>query len=102
MNATPEVQQMIEARISQLRRSSFKEIAALPKAQGEDVMIDGERCALTTYVQKLKSDELVATVQIASSTLLGLTSLHTERGLIFSATGSVREATSEELQNTGG
>jgi hypothetical protein len=31
-----------------------------------------------------------------------LGSWHTERGLIFSLTGFVREARPEELQNTGG
>jgi|GEM_PF-6442138 hypothetical protein len=87
---------MIQARISLLQRSSFEEVAALAEAQGEDAMIEGKRCALTTYVQKLRSGELLATVQVAGSMLLGLGSWYTERGIIFSATGPV-EATSEEL-----
>ena len=102
MGAEPEVQQLIEARISQLHRSSFNEVASLPEANGEEVLIDGKKGALTTYVQKLSSGELLATVQFASPMLLGLGSQHTERGLIFSASGFVREATPEELQNNGG
>jgi len=102
MSTKPEVQQIIEARISQLQSSSFNEIAALPISKGEDVLIEGRKCTLTTYVQKLSSRELLATVQIAAPMLLGLGSAHTERGLIFSVGGLVREATSEELQNTGG
>jgi hydroxymethylglutaryl-CoA reductase len=102
MSAEPEVQQMIEAVISQLQRNSFNDIAALPEAKGQDVLIDGKKGALTTYVQRLSSGELLVTVQIASPILLGFGSVHTERGLIFSANGFLREATSEELQNTGG
>jgi hypothetical protein len=100
--STPDIQQMIDARISQLQMRSFNDVAALPEASGEDVLIGGKKCALTTYMQKLSSGELLATVQFASPMLLGLVSRHTERGLIFSPTGVVREATPEELQNTGG
>ncbi|MEY2408098.1 MAG: hypothetical protein QOF48_768 [Verrucomicrobiota bacterium] len=102
MIANPEIQEMIDARISQLQARSFNDVGALPEASGEDVLMDGKKCALTTYVQKLSSGELLATVQFALPTLLGLGSRHTERGLVFSLTGLVREATPEELQNTGG
>jgi hypothetical protein len=102
MSADLEIQHMIDARISQLQRMSFNDVAALPNAKGEDVLIDGKKCALTTYVQKLSFGDLLATVQFASPMLLGLGSRHAERGLIFSPTGVVREATPKELQNTGG
>lgn len=102
MSANPEIQQLIGARISQLQQRSFNDVAGLPEASGEDVLVDGKKCALTTYVQKLRSGEVLATVQFASPTFLGLGSWHTERGLIFSLTGIVREATPEELQDTGG
>lgn len=102
MSAKSEAQQMIEARISKLKGSSFNDVAALPEANGEELLIDGKKCALTTYVQNLSSGELLATVQFASPMVLGLGSWHTERGLIFSVRGFVREATPEELQNTGG
>lgn len=102
MSAELEAERMIEERISQLRKSSFAEIAALPEAGGEEARIGGKNCTLTTYVEKLNSGDLLAVVQVARSVFLGLASQHTERGLIFSADGRVREATSEELQNTGG
>lgn len=102
MSENPEIHQMIDKRISQLQKKSFNDVAALPEASGEDVLVDGKKCALITYVQKLSSGELLATVQFASPMLLGLGSRHSERGLIFSLTGFAREATPEELQDTGG
>jgi len=93
---------MIDGRISQLQSHSFSDIDALPETSGEDVFIGGVRCALTTYVQRLRSGELLATVQLATPTPLGFGSVHSERGLVFSARGGPREATSEELQDSGG
>jgi hypothetical protein len=97
-----EAQSLIDARIGRLRGLKFAEVAALPEAAGEETVVAGRKCALTVFVQKVFSDQLLVTVQVARRGLLGLASFHTERGLIFSREGGVREATSEELQNSGG
>jgi hypothetical protein len=81
---------------------SFGDAAALPEASGAKVSIAGHECQVTTFVQPLRADAVLVTLQVARPGLLGVVSYHTERGLIFSADGSVCEATAEELQNNGG
>jgi hypothetical protein len=41
-------------------------------------------------------------VLIARHVLGGMASFHTERGLVFSPGGAPRDATDQELQNSGG
>ena len=95
-----EMQALIEARIAGLRARSFGEIERLPEALSENIKVGGKAVCLTTFVQRLPAGELLATVQVGRS-VLGV-DWHAERGLVFSVSGNVREATASELQNTGG
>jgi hypothetical protein len=45
---------------------------------------------------------VLVTVQIARHGLGGIVSFHTERGLVFGPHGDPRDATEQELQNSGG
>jgi hypothetical protein len=97
-----EGQELIQSRLAELRSLSYSDVQGLPEARGHDVIIEGRKCSLTTFVQILPSGELLATVQVAEPRLLGMVSMHMERGLVFGAQGGVRDATAEELQNSGG
>ena len=97
-----EAQELIQSRVAELQRLSYRDVQSLPEARGHEVVIRGRKCSLTTFVQKLPSGELLATIQLAEPRSLGMASMHMERGLVFGARGGVREATAEELQNSGG
>ena len=99
MSAELEITELIDTWILRLREKSFKEVAALPETIEENVLLHGKQCGLTTYVQKLGSGDLLVTVQFASPILFGLGSQHRERGLVFSPSNRVREATSQELHD---
>jgi hypothetical protein len=93
---------LIASRIAELRGLTFDQARALPEAAGDDTLIAGRKCAVTTFRQQMASAEVLVAVQVARRTALGLASVHTERGLIFSRDGSVRDASREELLATGG
>ena len=97
-----EAKQLVDGRIAQLQRSEFDVVSALPEATDEERLVAGRRCKLTVFRQQLINDHLLVTVQLACPTLAGLVTLHRERGLVFSADGEVREATSKELTASGG
>ena len=99
---TRDVEQLIASRVGSLSGLSYGEVAELPEAVGEEVVVAGRRGTVTVYSQSLRDRELLVTVQIAFPELLGFASSHYERGLVFSAIGSVRGATSEELIRSGG
>lgn len=93
---------LIAGRIAELRGLTFDQARALPEAAGDDMLIAGHKCAVTTFRQRITSTEVLVTVQVARRTALGLATVHTERGLVFSPDGSVRDASREELLATGG
>ena len=97
-----EAQRLIQDRIAHLRGLRFADAAALPETAGEETLVGGRKCALTVFVQRILSGQLLATVQVARRGLLGLLSFQMEQGLVFARDGTVRDAASEELQNTGG
>jgi hypothetical protein len=97
-----EAERLIATRIAQLRSLTFDRASALPEAAGEEPLIAGRKCALTTFRQQLTPAEVLVTVQVARPTALGLASVHTEKGLIFRRDGSVREASRDELLASGG
>jgi hypothetical protein len=97
-----EAQELIQSRLAELRSLSYSDVQRLPEALGRNVIIQGRKCSLTTFVQKLPSGELLATVQIAEPRLLGMVSMHMEHGVVFGVRGGVRDATAEELRNSGG
>ena len=100
-----EAARVINGRIAQLRALTFKQAGALPEASSDEALLGSTRCAVTVFRQlapyNLHSAILV-TVQVARRGFLGVASYHTERGLVFSQEGIVREATALELQNWGG
>jgi len=93
---------LIKRRIAALRTLTFDRATALPDAAGEEVVVAGRKCALTTFRQYVRPEELVVTVQLARRSLLGLGTVHTEQGLVFKRDGSVRDASREELVAAGG
>ncbi len=97
-----EVATLIGERIAALRSLTFDQASELPETQGEETLVGGRKCVLTTFRQGLRSDEILVTVQLARPTLLGLGSVHKEEGLVFRRTGSVRDASREELLASGG
>jgi hypothetical protein len=61
-----------------------------------------ERCALTTFAQRVRQDQVLVTVPVAGSSFLGLVSYDAERSLVLARDGSIRDATAEELRESGG
>jgi hypothetical protein len=97
-----DAQELIQSRLAELRGLSYRDVQGFSEVHVRDVMLQGRMCSLTTFVQKLPSGALLASVQVAQPRFLGLVSMHMERGLVFEEQGGVREATAEELQNSGG
>ena len=93
---------LIASRIAQLRGLRFDRASMLPEAAGEELLIAGRKCAVTTFRQQLTPADVLVTDQVARRTLAGLASVHAEKGLIFSRDGSVRDASPEELLASGG
>jgi hypothetical protein len=100
-----EATRVIDVRIDQLRGLTFGEVGALPEASGEDIILGGTRCSVTVFSQRDAYNlpgAILVTVQVARKGFLGIASYHTERGLVFSPGGTVRDATALELQDSGG
>jgi len=100
-----EAVRIIEERITGLRIMTFAEAATLPETSSEDHLIAGEKASLTVFRQNSPyqlDGRVLVTVLVARSGWLGMTSYHIERGLVFSPSEQVREATETELQNSGG
>jgi hypothetical protein len=100
-----EAARAIDQCIAKLRALTYQQAAALPEAWGEEAQFGGIRCAITVFRQPgpLESPNTVlVTVQVARRGFLGISSSHTERGLIFMPEGGIREASELELQHSGG
>ena len=96
----------VQRHVLRLRHELTYEAAkALPEAVGSDVVIEGREVALTVFRQAglpMLGDGVLVTVQVARHGLGGIVSFHTERGLVFEPHGDPRDATEQELQNSGG
>jgi hypothetical protein len=92
---------LIGERIAALRGLTFDRARELPEAEGEETLVGGRKCMLTTFRQVLRPDEILVTVQLARPAFLGLGSAHMEQGLVFKR-GSVRDASREELVASNG
>jgi hypothetical protein len=98
-----EARALLESRIAQFREYGFSQVERMPGASTEaQPVLGGKLSTLTVYVQPLSSDQLLLTVQCAYSVLGGVVGFHRERGLVFERNGAIREATSTELENSGG
>jgi len=100
----PEASRLIEGRLTELRRLTLPEAAALPETNGFDTVISGVKASITTfrYRNPFSSKEVCCCGSRRESRWFGMGSHHIERGLMFSPDGKVREATERELQNSGG
>jgi hypothetical protein len=100
--AIAEVQRQVE----HLRHDlTYEGAKALPEAAANDVVIEGREVTLTIFRQaglSMLGDGVLITVQIARHGLGGMVSYHTERGLVFEPQGAPRDATEQELQDSGG
>jgi len=96
---------LIETRIRELRKLTFEQVKSLPEVAGFDQTIGGVKASITTFRQdspyELRGMTLV-TVLVARPRWFGMAAHHIERGLVFSPDGTVREATTRELENSGG
>jgi hypothetical protein len=92
---------ILGAKVADISGIPFTEVSKMPESTSQILEIAGARCTLSVFCQRLGNHFLV-TVQIAQSVCFGLVSRHWERGVVFSANYSPREATPLELQNSGG
>ena len=91
-------QMLLEERLPSLKALTFSQAAALPEGQEETL----GPYKLTTFHQHLTGNRHLVTLQLSKPYFFGLFGSHWERGVVF-AEGSVpREATAEELMNSGG
>ena len=98
-----EATQLIEARMAELRALTYEQARALPEASGGEHQLSGVPCSVTVFAQPEPyslPNAVLVTVQVARKGLLG--SRHIERGLVFVPGQAPREASREELRNTGG
>jgi hypothetical protein len=102
-NAAVEV---VQSHIERLRTSlSFADALALPEASAQDIVVAGKEVQLAIHRYAslpFLSGKVLVVVLIARHVLGGMASFHTERGLVFSPGGAPRDATDQELQNSGG
>jgi hypothetical protein len=73
-----EAETLIDGRIAAWRSLTFDQASELPEARGEEALVGGRKCMLTTFRQRVRPDEILVTVQLARPTLLGLGSVHKE------------------------
>ena len=97
-----EIEDLLAARISEMRAMSFNEAALLAEATSEEVSLAGQACALSVFRLQVATDAVLVVVQISRRGISGVTSYHSERGLVFEQGGIVREASSQELLASGG
>lgn len=98
----PGVAALMMDRIAALRKLTLDEVRALPEISDQEMKVGKYNWSLTEFVQKLPSDEILVVLQASRPSFFGLSSVGTERGVIFSPSGGVRDATTEELIESGG
>jgi hypothetical protein len=96
---------LVRREIERLRGElTFQKAKELPPAEGRDVVIAGREVQLTIFRQSglafLDGDVLV-TVQVARFGLGGTNTFRLERGLVFSSRAPTRDATENELAESG-
>ena len=92
-------------RLEGLKELSFDDVLNLPEAAAEDIVVAAKEVQLTVFRQlgiPSLPDAVLITAQVARAGLGGMVSYHHEKGLVFFSTGGYREATEDELLETGG
>ena len=98
--------EVVQSHIERLRASlSFGDALALPETSAEDIVVAGKEALLAIHrysnLPFLKGHVLVVVV-VARHVLGGMASFHIEKGLVCSPNSSPRDATDQELQDSGG
>ena len=94
---------LLESRIVQLRGLAFEDVRQLPSVSDVQAVVLGEgKGILNVFVQPFGEDQMLVVAQCSRSAVGGMIGFHQERGLVFDKHGAVREATSVELENSGG
>ena len=58
-----EAETLTQGRIANLRGLSFDEATELPKAAGEQALVAGRKCSVTTFMQPVQPGQVLVTVQ---------------------------------------
>ena len=89
--------------LEKLKRQTYQDVAEMPHAAFDDIVIAGKEVQLTIF----KQDEvpslpgaILITAQIVRAALGGVHSFHYEQGLVFEENRAAREASEEELRAT--
>jgi hypothetical protein len=100
-----EAVKVVEAHAARLRDSlTYGDARSLPPAESSDIVILGKEVLLTIFSQAdvpFLKDQVLVTVQVSRHTMGGMSTSLRERGLVFSADAPPRQATEDELKNSG-
>lgn len=98
--------EVVRQLVEQLRQTlSFSDALSLREADAQDILVAGKEVQLTIYRQAnvpFLPGHVLITVQLARHGLGGVVLHHIERGLVFSAAAATRDATEQELLDSGG
>ncbi|HTU68307.1 MAG TPA: hypothetical protein VMF52_20360 [Steroidobacteraceae bacterium] len=97
--------QEIETRIARFRTLTYDESLALPEADFSDIVITAREVQVTVFRQIAPPslpDQILLTVQIARHSMGGVVAFRLERGLVYSRNAPPRDATEQELRDSGG
>jgi len=88
---------LVRSRLTDLRRESFTELAALPGECREELIVHEKAVALTTYRVERAPDRLLIVVQTFRNTLAGISAQISVEGFLVSPNGDLESAPEEEL-----
>ena len=101
-----EANALIDELIAELRKLTFADAMSLPEVSGErELTLGGIQSSVTVFAQRDVDNlpgAVLVTVLVARKRLFGAVRFHTDRGLVFSPDGTVRDATDRELLDSGG
>lgn len=97
--------EQVQDRIARLRDSlTFDGALALPEADCSDIVVLDREVQLTVFRQStlaMLPGQVLVTVQVSRHSMGGVTSAKVEQGLVFSRGIPPREATVQELADSG-
>lgn len=99
-----EAEKLVADKLRALQALTYDDATKLPNAVPEDIVIAGKEVQITVFRQsdiEALPGVVLVTLQVVRAGLGGILNYHFERGLVYSATDGVREATESELLATG-
>ena len=90
------MKELLESRLSDLRKKSFAELAELPASQSEPAVSGTKRVTVTVWTDRTAPHELRVVVQAYRPWLLGFGKMAAE-GFTIDNTGALRDLRPEEL-----